>query len=411
MAKNLDKVNVLTDTFNAWVLRTNDVIETIRTEVLTANTAGGVTGASGALRNARLWGAFTANNLNGDALALGSNFVANSSSILIGPSIRLYAGPSSSNGAPGQVLSSTTTGVRWADAPGTGTLTNITSGNGVSFFVGGLANSNITTTGTVAVRAGSGVTVNTSGVSVNTAYLNAELNPIRLLGQTWANPGPIGLTTTANANFTDVTATGYKIFGDTVFDLTRDKFQTPGYVEATTPSSGAGIRVRLNDTGTAAISFVTSLGAPLSEFRCAANGQVTYSNNFVIAGLGGGVHQNVEIGYKTIPQIAIVDQTAGANNNINYTESSGAHYIKSDNNGFTMFFPNSPCPIGTAITFVNDPMSDNAGNISLVAAAGITLQLAGAPTLAGPRIILPGGVGTALKVRETKWIVSGSGVT
>lgn len=409
MARNIANVEILTDTFNAWMLRTNEVIDVIRTEVLTANSTLGVTGTVGAPRNARLWGAFTANNLNADALALGSNFVANSSAVLFGP-VRVIAG--GTNGTVGQVLTSTGSGVQWATAPGTGTVTNITSGNGISSFIGGSATNAITSTGTITVKPGTGIVVDTGGVSVNTAYLNTVVNPQTLQGYTWASPAAIGTGVANTGKFTTVTANagpsgGYLIEGDSVFKLTNSEFLTPGFIDATTPVSGGGVRVRTNASGVALISITNSLGGELNNFRHSANGELTYSNNFVIAGTaryGAGPHNDTEIGYKTIPQIV-----TNTDITINPTQSSGAHHYKTATTGVYITFPanaSAPCPVGTAITFVNDAEE---GSIVLIQAASVVLQLGGS-LVTGDREIVPGGVATALKVATNKWIVSGSGV-
>jgi hypothetical protein len=410
MAKNIPNVEILTDTFNAWMLRTNDIIEAIRTEVLTANSSLGVTGSLGAPVNSRLWGAFTSNTLTADALTIGSGFTANSTAILIGPSIKLYS--NNSSGGLGQVLTSTGDGVKWAVAPGTGTVTNLVSGNGVSFSLGATANT-ITSTGTINVRAGDGIFVTASGVSVNTAYLNAELNPIRLQGFTWGSPPIIGQETATSANaatFTIVTAgtgetNGYRITGST-FKITNDFIFTPGYVEATTPASGGGIRVKTNGSGVASISFTNNLGNELNNLR--------FSNNEFLFGAtarySAGPHPNVEIGFKTIPQIIVSGQSNIAT--INYANGSGAHYWKSEDGLGTLVFPNNQisfCPVGTAITFVNDSFDNGGGDIVLAQGVNVELQLAGTTRIANCTV-LEGGVATALKVRENRWYVSGSGV-
>ena len=292
MARNIANVEILTDTFNAWMLRTNEVINVIRTEVLTANSTLGVTGSPGALVNTRLWGAFTANNLNTDALALGTNFTANSSAVLFGP-VRVIAG--GSNGNTGQVLTSTGTGVQWATAPGTGTVTTITSGNGVSFSLSATSNT-ITTTGTINVRANTGIVVNTGGVSVNTAYLDSVVNPQTLQGYTWASPASIGTGTANTGKFTTVTSSagpsgGYLIDGDTVFKLTNSEFRTQGIIDATTPNSGTtgGVRVRGNPTsGVAYIQITNDLGTEWGNFKAHSNGHIVWSGSLKAANGSSG---------------------------------------------------------------------------------------------------------------------------
>ena len=91
MAKSVANVDILTDTFNTWVLRTNEVIQVMNNEVLTANSTQGVTGSLAAPRNALLYGTFTANTLAGDALLRGTDFIANSTAVLVGSNIKFIA--------------------------------------------------------------------------------------------------------------------------------------------------------------------------------------------------------------------------------------------------------------------------------------------------------------------------------
>lgn len=63
-------------------------------------------------------------------------------------------------GSAGQVLASNGSSLYWSSAGGTGTVTNVASGNG-------LTGGPITGTGTLAIVANSGLTVNTTGIFVN----------------------------------------------------------------------------------------------------------------------------------------------------------------------------------------------------------------------------------------------------
>ena len=122
---------------------------------------------------------------------------------------------------------------------------------------------------------------------------------------------------------------------------------------------------------------------------------------------GTGTHGNgVEIGYKTVPQIVMPATSAQT---IDTVDSSGHHLYKTLTGAVALTVPNNttdPCPIGTAITIINDSSS---GNITLTQAAGVTIQLGGTLTT-GNRTIGPGGVATVLKVSTNKWIASGVGV-
>jgi hypothetical protein len=67
-------------------------------------------------------------------------------------------------GTAGQVLSSNGSGIYWTTSGGTGTVTSVATGNGMT---GGP----VTTTGTVSVLANTGIVANATGLFVNSAYI------------------------------------------------------------------------------------------------------------------------------------------------------------------------------------------------------------------------------------------------
>ena len=110
-----------------------------------------------------------------------------------------------------------------------------------------------------------------------------------------------------------------------------------------------------------------------------------------------------KLGFKEIPQN---NQTA------NYTlilTDSGKHIHKGGTTAYTVTIPaNSSVafPIGTAVTFVNSAAS---GNVTISITTD-TMRLAGAGTT-GSRTLAPYGVATVIKVSDTLWMISGSGIT
>jgi hypothetical protein len=414
MAKQIANVDILTDTFNTWILRTNEVVDALNTDVITANSTAGITGSIASPRNAKLFGTFTANTLVSNTVTLGTSFTVNSTSLVIGSTLKLVA--NNSSGTLGQVLTSDGSTVYWAAAPGTGTVTQIANSAGILFTnVPFGTGPNITTSGTIGLKAGDGIVVDSRGISVNTAFIaSGATNAATLQNRTWEAPAAIGTTAANTGTFTTVTAglaTGYRLQGDTVFLINNATIRTQGNVDATTPAGPGtvgGVRVRGNSSGAAYIQITNNLGTEWSNFLFNSAGKATYSGafevqNFTFNGTGlhgGGAFPNVEIGYKTIPQIV-----TNSNITINTTNSSGAHHYKTGTSDISLTLPTGT--IGTAITFVNDAAS---GNITILAGTGVTLQLGGTLTT-GNRTIGPGGVATALAVTASKWIVSGTGVT
>ena len=73
MARYVANVDITTETFGTWVERTNLMLDSLATEIITANTTYANTGAPGAQRNARLYGSFTANTLVAETALRGGN--------------------------------------------------------------------------------------------------------------------------------------------------------------------------------------------------------------------------------------------------------------------------------------------------------------------------------------------------
>jgi hypothetical protein len=417
MARSVANVDILTDTFNTWVLRTNEVIEVINSEALTANSTQGITGTPASPRNALLHGTFTANTLAGNTLSLGANFTANSSTVFVGENIKLIA--NNSSGSLGQTLTTDGSRIYWSTAIGSGTVTQLANGAGVFFtdLPSGPFGSTITTSGTIRIRAGDGIVVDSRGISVNTVFIQSGLtNALTLQGRVWESPGAIGAATANSGVFTVVTSglsAGYRLTGDPVFLISNTVFRTQGFVDATTPQSGGttgAVRIRSNVAGAAYIQVTNNPGTvEWSNFLFNSNGKATYSGafevqNFTFNGTavhGSGTFAGAEVGYKTIPQIV-----TNSDITINTTTSSGAHHYKTTTSAVNMTLPANSV-IGTAITIVNDAA---AGDITLIQGVGTTLQLGGTLTT-GNRTIGPGGFVTALAVTANKWIVSGTGVS
>lgn len=100
-------------------------------------------------------GIYTTGTVNGATISVGSYFSANTSRVKLASSVGFEA--NGSIGTSGQVLHSNGTSIYWAaDEAG---VTSVSSGNG-------LTGGPITTTGTLSVQAGTGVTVNSAGVHI-----------------------------------------------------------------------------------------------------------------------------------------------------------------------------------------------------------------------------------------------------
>lgn len=74
MARLVANLDILTENFEAWVVRTNTLLDALSFEIITANTSWANTGNSTVMRNAQLYGKLVANTIYlNDALSGGSN--------------------------------------------------------------------------------------------------------------------------------------------------------------------------------------------------------------------------------------------------------------------------------------------------------------------------------------------------
>ena len=282
MAKQIANVDILTDTFQTWVLRTNDIIDILNTDVITANSTLGITGSQAAPKNARLFGNFTATSL-ATSNAMFDSFQSNATHIVVKPTALLVAG-GTTGAAGGQYLTSNGTHLSWTTAPGTGTVSYVANGAGL---IGGP----ITSTGTLRVRAGDGIVVDSRGVSVNTAYVSSQITTVNTLkGFDWESPGAIGKVTANSGNFTVSTATSYKLTGDASFEITSNGIKTAGNVDALTPGDGTtnttgAFRIRARGTGRGSLQFTNQAGTV--EYGYAAvdsTGRWTWKGNQSVTG-------------------------------------------------------------------------------------------------------------------------------
>ena len=411
MAKQIPNVNILTDTYETFILRTNELAEAMREETLTANSTLAITGSELSKKNARLFGSFRATTLGGDTVELGDNISANNSGLYFENSAGINI--NGSFGTPGQILVSTPEGIAWASV-GSGTVTSITAGNGV-IFSGQPVPGPLTTVGTISLRAGTGIIINSNGINVDPSFIAAaagSTNAQSLLGQTWASPAPIGNSTPSSGNFTLVTSGagnggGYRIANDPVFLITSSLYRSSGWLDVTTPNSAStgGVRIRANGTtGFAFLQFTNNVGdTETGHFRVESNGLIQWSGSMRVLGSLTN-NEGIHYGFRNVPQVS-----GNTSTTIATTNTGGRHFYKTAAGNVTLTIPDNstdPAPIGTAITFVNDSAS---GNLILAQGGVTVLQIAGSSTT-GNVTVGPHGLVTALKVAVNKWIVSGTGI-
>jgi len=238
--------------------------------------------------------------------------------------------------------------------------------------------------------------------------------------------GSTANTITSSNNFIYDNSTDTLIVGD--FGTFDGTISANGFLRLESTSS-----IYLNIGGTDAVTIDSAntivIGSSSnSGVVSASNGQSLYlesdgGNNVIVLGAAGDLSVNGSVGTAgqvltsqgvdasptwespTIPQnLQAADYTL-------VLSDSGKHIFHPGTDGpsRTYTIPSNASvafPIGTVVTFVNQ---NGAGSI-LIAITSDVMRLAGVGST-GTRTLDANGVGTALKITATEWIISGTGLT
>lgn len=276
MAKKIPYVDLLTETFDTWLNRTNSVIDILGSEAITANTSLGVTGTPAVQLNSRLFGTFTANNLTAvTTLSVPGAFTATPTSVAINAPISING----SVGANGQILTSNGSALSWT------TLRIDTAANS------GLIGGPITSSGELRVKVGNGIKVDNSGINLDVPFVQSQITNVSTLqGYTWEAPGAIGLSSANTGTFTTTTSNTYRITNVSTdnFLLSSSLFRIAGFIDATTPGNGitdtnGAVKIRSRGTGRGVIQFTNQ--AATTEFgnlSVGDDGILRWSGNLLV---------------------------------------------------------------------------------------------------------------------------------
>jgi hypothetical protein len=164
----------------------------------------------------------------------------------------------------------------------------------------------------------------------------------------------------------------------------------------------------INFTSSSAILSTTGniiAGNILPTGQVSATGNITGGNitggNVSATGNIIGNTAGFTVGYLNIPQVSAANVTFALTD-------AGKHYYSTASSTTTLTIPTNASvafATGTAIGFVNQ----GTGNITIAAAAGVTLYLGGNST-AGNRTVTTYGIGSILKVATDTWFITGANV-
>jgi hypothetical protein len=205
MSRQVSNVDIITDSFEIWLLETNEILNALSTEILTANVTYANTGNSTVSRTAQLWGQFGANNLvvsnwlrGGNVNGLFSNLmistntmvsnnnaanlnsmVINSSSFSYMTPIGGYFGNTSANSLINSTSIITQSGLQ-VNTNITPTQVQVANSTQSANMTSTSFKTGIFTGNTTAMSVGANVIANSSALLVNSDYSNTVANATSL---------------------------------------------------------------------------------------------------------------------------------------------------------------------------------------------------------------------------------------
>lgn len=264
-------------------------------------------------------------------------------------------------GTAGQVLTTNTTGVYWSSVGGTGTVTSVATGNGMT---GGP----VTTTGTVSVLANTGIVANATGTFVNASYIatltannttfingNNVLTVMESLRANRALHGGGTITVSASGNI---------LWSARFIVISNGRgthFSTEGFFNISCPTSGT-----ITGVGGAANKTATAAGIPLGAWEALYYIMPIGSNSGSLAANFRVVSYTSDV---EIPSNWLLI-CAQNDDNTNYYFNNG------------IILKASQSFVGGTFTSANMPLANNATNLGGVAAASY-VQNTDSRTLSG----------------------------
>jgi len=262
-------------TVNAAAHTVGSAVVANSTGVYTTGTVNAVTLSVGSWVVANNGGVYTSGGVNAAVLSVGSTFFANTTRVVIGTTTGLQA--NGGIGTAGQVLTSNATTVYWS-TPTTGTVTSIATANGLS---GGP----ITSTGTIGVTSGSSLTVNSTGIHVNTANLSIATSQLT---------GDVALGTNTSGNYVATITAGNGISGSSSTEGGTPTIAVVAGTDGGLVSNSTGVFVTAGSglvTNSTGLHVGTGNGISVAADSVAVNGGSTLTVNST----GAHVNTNLSI--------------------------------------------------------------------------------------------------------------------
>ena len=278
MARQVANVDIITDSFEVWLLQTNELLNAFSTEIITANTTVANTGNNTIARTAQLWGTFGANTITVSTALRGGNVVTGNSANLVITSnvtayvaadagIRVLVGNSTSNSFLSPV------GVHL----GLGTANTVVNGSAIITQSNNVVNTNISPT--LIQVANSTSTANVTAIAFNTGLFVGNTTVVAVGVNVFANATTIVV---GNSSFDSKFGNG-SWTGIANLVITPTSYLT--IIGAANVTSNANFANTIVVTGNATLSNTIAVtGNATLANTLAVTGNATLSNTLAVTG-------------------------------------------------------------------------------------------------------------------------------
>lgn len=365
MARQVANVDIITDSFEVWLLQTNELLNAFSTEIITANTTVANTGNSTISRTAQLWGTFGSNNVVVTTALRGGNVNGLSANLVITSNATAYVASDA--------------GIRVL--VGNSTSNSFMSPLGVHLGLG--AANSVVNSSLIITQSNSTVNTNISSSRIQVANSTSTANITPTAFQTGIFTGnttavAVGANLFMNATTLFVgNSTVDSAFGNGSWTGAANLVITPtGYL---TVNGAANVVSNANFANTIAVTGAATLSNTL-----AVTGNATLSNTLAVTGAANLASTLGVVGAATLSNTLTVTGLANAAGNLNTPTANASTAV---NVGANVNLTTARINVGnsTVNTFITSTAIDTDGTLDVLGAATLsnTLTVTGLANAAG----------------------------
>jgi len=332
MARQVSNVDIITDSFEILILQTNELLNSLSTEIITANATYANTGTTANKRTAQLYGTLGANTVvvtdsiqGGNVNGLSANLVISTNATAYSASdanIKVLVGNSSVNSylgtdtlALGLGTSNTLANTTLVKVEDAGSSANMTADG----FISGISVIN-----TTSVAVGANVIANSSALLIGNSTVNTTISSATVT--TDGTLDVLGVSTlrddvdiTGEVNAASAAIVGAAVIGTT---LNAGNTTATGFVNATTTIQSGGVATFGDDvdiTGEVNAASAAIVGSATVGTTLGVTGAATFSNTIAVTNTGTFSNTLSVTGAATFSNTIAVTNTGTFSNTLNVT--------------------------------------------------------------------------------------------